>query len=259
MTYPPDQRDFTAAHQLLEQDLCERCGVRQWEPLASLARELQDSIGAIRGAVSIMECAEKLPGAMERARRVIGNHVGQLAVLMDDLIELESVARGTLKLRRDWIDLAAEVEAAVLACPWAFAGHQQALSLEVPDAPMYAYVDALRLRQVITNLLDSVCRDTRALGRVTVLMRRVGEEAILTVKENVADVASECLRNVRQPPTLHVSGSEAGTVRSEIGLALVRELVALHGGTVERRIAGSTIAFVVRWPLGSRPLLTAIP
>lgn len=241
---------------MLDNGLCERCGLGQWEPLATLARELQGSIGAIRGAVNVMECAEKLPGAMERARRVIGRHVGELAVLMDDLIELESVARGTFELRRTWIDLAGEVDAAVVACSWAFAGHQQSLSLEMPDEPMYAYVDPLRLRQVITNLLDSVCRHAQALGRVTVLVRRVGEDAILTVKENAAEVASDCLGNVRNPATLCESGSEQDTVRSEIGLALVRELVALHGGTVETRSAGSASAFVVRWPLGSQPLLS---
>lgn len=226
-----------------------------WAPLGILARELRGPIGAIRGAVSVMESAEKLPGAMEHARRLIGKQVGQLTVLMDDLVELEGVARGTLRLRRDWIDLSAEVDEAVRACSWAFAGYQHSLSLEVPDAPVYAYVDPLRVRQVVTNLLDNACRRADSLGRVSVAVRRVGEEAVLTVSNDTVAVGRSTSGQDRAPGS--VLGERA--VRTEIGLTLVRELVALHGGTLETRGGGHGSAFVVRWPLGCQPLLTLTP
>jgi len=138
-----------------------------WAPVAILVRELRKPIGAIRSAMSVMESAANLPGAMDQARRLIGRQLGQLSVLVDDLVELESLARGTLRLRRDWIDLVAEVEAAVSACSWAFAGYNNSLCVQVPDRPVYGYFDPARLRQIVANLLDNACRHTPVFGRVS--------------------------------------------------------------------------------------------
>ncbi len=232
-----------------------------WAPLAILARELRVPVGAIRGAVSVMESAEKLPGAMEHVRRLIGRHVGQLAVLMDDLVELESLARGTLRLRREWIDLAAEVDAAVRGCSWAFAGYQHLLSLDVPDAPVYAYVDPSSVRQVVTNLLNNACRHTDTQERVSVLVRQVGENAVLTVTNDAVEALRNCCANAHDPAAFGASALQESALRTEIGLTLVRELVAYHGGTLEMRSSGRShgSTWIVRWPLGSQPLLARIP
>src|SRR5580765_6498400 len=87
-----------------------------WAPMAVLARQVRKPIQAIRDAISVMESAEKLQGAMGHARRIIGRQVGQLSILVDDVLELESLARGAIRLQRDWIDLVPEIEAAVSAC-----------------------------------------------------------------------------------------------------------------------------------------------
>jgi signal transduction histidine kinase len=208
-----------------------------WAPMAVLARQLSKPIQAIRDAMSVMESAEKLPGAMGHARRLIGRQVRQLSILVDDVLELESLARGTFRLQRDWIDLVPEVEAAVSACSWAVAGCQHSLCMQVPDVPVYGYVDPVKLRQVVTNLLDNVCKHTQVLGRVYLQLKRVGEEAVLTIAQEGASVSS----------------SEFGP---DIGLALVRELVQLHGGSIETRSAdaGRGRGLVARLPLGC-PLL----
>ena len=83
------------------------------EPLAMLAHELRNPIGAIRNAVVVMESAGKLPGSMDQARRLIARQAGQLSVLVEDLLDLAGFARGALTLRREWIDIVHEVEAAV--------------------------------------------------------------------------------------------------------------------------------------------------
>src|SRR5882672_11091688 len=78
------------------------------EPLAILAHELRNPIGAIRNAVKVMESAGKLPGALDQARRLIGRQVGQLSILVEDVLDLASLARGTLRLRREWLDVVPE-------------------------------------------------------------------------------------------------------------------------------------------------------
>ena len=212
-------------------------------PMAVVARQLSKPIRAIRNAISVMESAEKLPGALDQARRLICRQVGQLSILVDDILELESLARGTFRLQRDWIDLVPEVEAAVSACSWAAAGYQHSLCMQVPNVPVYGYVDPVKLRQVVANLLDSICKHTQALGRVYLLLERVGEEAVLTIAHESAGISS----------------SET-TIGPDIGLALVRELVQMHGGSIETRSAGAGrgSAVVTRVPLGCPPLLTQI-
>ena len=83
------------------------------EPLAMLGHELRNPIGAIRNAVILMESAGKLPGAMDQARRRIARQAGQLSVLVEDLLDLASFARGRLSLRRVWVDIVQELETAV--------------------------------------------------------------------------------------------------------------------------------------------------
>jgi len=232
-----------------------------WAPVAIVARELRKPIGAIRSAMSVMESAAKLPGAMDQARRLIGRQVGELSVLVDDLLELESLARGTLRLRRDWIDLVPEVEAAVSGCSWAFAGHTHSLVLQVPDEPVYGYVDPSRLRQVIVNLLDNACRYTRVPGRVSLRLEHAAREAVVTVADDGPGISRDRLPHVFDFLHGSPSSTDEASIRPEIGLAVVRELVHLHGGSVEARSAGAGrgSAFIVRWPLGYPLLLPQIP
>ena len=204
--------------------------------MAVLARQLSKPIRAIRKAISVMESAERHSGAMNHARHLIGRQMRQLLILVDDVLGLESLPRSSFRLQRDRIDLVPEVEAAVSACSWAVAGHQHSLCMQVPDVPVYGYVDPIKLRQVVANLLDNVCKHTQVLGRIYLLLERVGEEAVLTIAHENASMAS----------------SET-TIGSDISLALVRELVQVHGGSIETRSAGAGrgSALVARWPLGS--------
>jgi signal transduction histidine kinase len=227
-----------------------------WAPVAILVRELRKPIGAIRSAISVMEAAKDLPGAMDRARRLVTRQIGQLSVLMDGLLEMDNLARGSLRLQRDWIDFVSEVQTAIEGCSWALEGFQQSVCLEVPDRPLYAYLDPMRLRQVLTNLLDNACEYAEAWGRVTVRIEQIGEEVVMSVSAKVAGSSPDRLAHGIDRFSLAGVGGESQSIRTGIGLAVVRELVQLHGGAVEAQCAGTT---VVRWPLGRPRLLTQIP
>jgi signal transduction histidine kinase len=86
------------------------------EPLAIVAHELRSPIDAIRSAVAVMESAGSLPGALEQARRLIARQIGQVSVLVEDLLDCAALARGALTVRRQWVDVVPAVEAGVEAC-----------------------------------------------------------------------------------------------------------------------------------------------
>jgi two-component system, chemotaxis family, CheB/CheR fusion protein len=221
------------------------------ESLAILAHELRSPIGAIRNAVAVMESAGALPGAMERARRLVARQIGQLSVLVEDILDFAALARGTFMIRREWIDLVPEVEAAVESCSWALAGAGHSLGLQMPDAQVYAHVDPARIRQVITNLLDNACKYTQPFGRIHLTLERDGDHVELRVQDNGAGIASDRLPYVFDLFTRSGDTPESSTRGLGIGLALVREIVQLHEGAVEARSDGLGFGstFVVRLPV----------
>lgn len=220
-------------------------------PLAVLAHELRNPIGAIRNAVSLLESAGQLPGAMDQARRLIARQAGQLSVLVDDILDLASFARGTLTLRRAWMDVVPEVEAAVESCAWALAGSGHSLCIDVPDAPLYAYIDGARTRQVITNLLDNACKYTPSFGQIRLSVERGDDCVVFTVQDNGVGIASDRLPFVFDLFTREDGDRESTTRGLGVGLALVREIAKLHGGDVgvQSRGAGRGSEFTVRLPV----------
>jgi signal transduction histidine kinase len=223
------------------------------EPLAILAHELRTPIGAIRNAVSIMEAARTLPGAVERAREVIARQIGQLSVLVEDLLDVSNVSRGTLSLHRQSIDVVPEIHAAIDSCAWVFSRCAQNLVAQLPDAPLLAYVDGIRLRQVVINLLDNACKYTPAHGRIELQLYRADAELVVRVNDNGSGIAPDRLPYVFDLYTRacqDVAGSPRGL---GIGLALVREIVRLHGGHVEARSDGPGCgsAFTVHLPMAA--------
>ncbi|HEY6922953.1 MAG TPA: HAMP domain-containing sensor histidine kinase [Steroidobacteraceae bacterium] len=221
------------------------------EPLAVLAHELRNPIGAIRNAVVLMESAGQLPGAMDQARRLISRQAGQLSVLVEDLLDLASFSRGTLTLRREWIDIVREVEAAVESCSWALLGSGHTLCVDVPATPLYACADGARLRQVVTNLLDNACKYTPAFGRIRLSLEPSEDSAVLIVEDNGVGIASESLPYVFDLFVRSYIGRESSPRGLGVGLALVREIAELHGGKVQARSAGigHGSAFVVSLPV----------
>ncbi|HEY6923748.1 MAG TPA: HAMP domain-containing sensor histidine kinase [Steroidobacteraceae bacterium] len=229
------------------------------EPLAVLAHELRNPIGAIRNAVALMESAGQLPRALDQARRLIARQAGQLSVLVEDLLDLASFSRGTLCLRREWIDVVPEVEAGIESCAWALTGCGHTLCVDVPHASLYAYVDGPRLRQIVANLLDNACKYTPAFGRIRLTLQRVGDFVLCIVEDNGVGIASDRLPYVFDLFTR--LDSDTANRGLGVGLALVREIAQLHGGEVRVHSAGTGCGstFIVQLPVCPPSLVVETP
>jgi signal transduction histidine kinase len=221
------------------------------EPLAIFAQELRTPIGEIRNALSLMESAGRLPSGMDQAKRLIARQAGQLSVLVDDLVDLASFARGTLGLQPSWIDVVREVEAAVEACARALTETGHALIVELPPLPIRAFLDGRRVRQIVTHLLDNACKHTPAFGRIRIRLEHVHGFAVLLVEDSGVGIARERLPFAFDLFTHSGDGDPAHSRGLGVGLALVRELTHLHGGEVQassKGIGGGSL-FLVRLPI----------
>jgi signal transduction histidine kinase len=220
--------------------------------LASLACELRIPLGAIRGAVEVLEHAGNLPGAADRARMNIARQVGQLSTLVENLLDFTNAAKGALEIRREWLDVRAVVAMAVESCQWSLTVSGRILSLRLPSREMHLYIDRDRLAHVIVNLLDNAARGTQPFGRIDLILEQAGCDIELRVEDDGIGIRAEALSQVFGSP--EQSPNSFGSPQGYgIGLMLTKHIVELHGGTIQaysdglRR--GSSV--VVRLPVAS--------
>jgi PAS domain S-box-containing protein len=232
---------------------------RKDEFLGMLSHELRNPLAAIQSAVYILDHVEGSSPPAGRARSVIRRQVEHLTRLVEDLLDITRIARGKIELRRERLELLASVRLAVEDQRTQLDRYQLALRLHLPDEPLWVEGDATRLNQVVGNLLQNAVKFTPQGGQIELEVERVGQAVELRVRDNGAGIAPEMLDRVfdqfvQGDQTLDRASGGLG-----LGLAIVRALVELHGGTVRASSEGlgHGSEFAVRLPLAAPP--TVIP
>ena len=220
------------------------------EFLAMLSHELRNPLSPILTALQLMRLREGA-GAVERERVIIERQVRHLTRLVDDLLDVSRVAQGKIELRRHPLELAEVVAKGVELASPLFEERHHELTLTVPPTGLLIDADEQRLTQVVANLLNNAAKYTDAKGRIDVVARVDGEDAVLSVRDNGIGMPARLVPGVFD---LFVQGPRAFD-RSHgglgLGLAIVRSLVALHGGSVAAASEGPGRGseFTVRLPL----------
>ena len=224
---------------------------RKDEFLATLAHELRNPLAPIRNGLHILKLAGKAEGAVANVYQVLDRQVNHLVRLVDDLMEVSRITRGRVQLRKEHTDVQAVVHAAIEASrPFIDeAGHR--LELSLPAEPLRIEGDTMRLAQVITNLLNNAAKYTDRGGRILLTARREGAAAVVSVRDNGRGISAEMLPRVFELFAQAAPGHDWSRGGLGIGLTLVRNLVELHGGSVEARSEGigHGSEFSVRLPL----------
>lgn len=220
------------------------------EFIAVLSHELRSPLAPLSNALHIVQLADRHEHHIDAALQVMERQVQQITRLVDDLLDLNRVRRGTLSLRRERVDLAAVLRRAhEMSQPAMDAGGHE-LTLSLPAEPLHVDGDPERLAQVFSNLLNNAAKYTAWGGRVRVSAEREGGEAVVRVRDNGAGIPKDMLSKIFDMFT-QVDGSLARS-RSGlgIGLSVVRQLVELHGGRVQARSEGPGHGseFIVRVP-----------
>jgi two-component system CheB/CheR fusion protein len=227
---------------------------RKDEFLAVLAHELRNPLAPISNAVHLL----RHPDGRRRADRLVemlGRQVRQMIKLVDDLLEISRITRDKIELHRQPVLLADVVHGAVeTSRPLIDQQHHQ-LDVRLPDAPLTLDADSVRLTQVLANLLNNAAKYTDQGGRIELEAHRAGPEVEIAVRDNGIGIPPGHLPEVFDMFTQAHRAAGRGEGGLGIGLAMVRSLVQMHGGTVEARSAGADQGseFVVRLPLAEPP------
>ena len=181
--------------------------------------------------------------------------ISQMVRLVDDLLDVSRISRGKIELRRGPIELASAVNHAVDACRPLAESKGIELTVSLPPHPVYLDADPIRLAQVVGNLLNNACKFTGNGGRVwlTTELASVAdtEGVLIRVRDTGIGIPAEQLDRIfdmfmQGDTSLERSASGLG-----IGLTLAKNLVEMHGGTLEAHSAGTGRGseFVVRLPV----------
>jgi PAS domain S-box-containing protein len=221
--------------------------------LATLSHELRNPLTPIRNSLYILDRAEPGTDQARKAQAVIHRQIAQMTWLIDDLLDITRISHGKVQLRRERLDLNELAHRTSEDHRTAFVKGDVRLEVLPARAEVWVDGDQVRLAQTLGNLLQNAVKFTPRGGRVTVSIASApaSAQAILTVRDTGAGIEPEMLPRLFQP----FAQADATLDRSKgglgLGLALVKGLVELHGGSVSAASGGrgKGAAFTIRLPL----------
>jgi two-component system CheB/CheR fusion protein len=205
--------------------------------LATLSHELRNPLAPIRSAARLLQ-ASKLDPPQTRAQQIIARQVAHMSRLLDDLLDVARITRGSFLLKKEYVEIKGLMEAAVEAVQPALDTKQHTLQVEWPSARTVVEVDPVRLTQVLSNLLMNAVKYTPPGGLISLGYRLESQSLIFFVRDNGVGLAPEMLTQVFTMFTRIESDSGRAEGGLGIGLALAKGLVELHGGQITARSAG---------------------
>jgi PAS domain S-box-containing protein len=228
---------------------------RKDEFLATLAHELRNPLAPIRNATQVLRMRNLADPLLGSARDIIDRQVQQMVRLIDDLLDISRITRGKLQLRKERIELAAAIHSAVEAARPAIDGQGHELTVTQPQEPVHLQADPIRLAQVFSNLLNNAAKYTEKGGHIWLTAERQGGAVVASVRDTGIGIAAEHLPQLFEMFSQVTPALERSQGGLGIGLALVRGLVGLHGGSVAARSAGPGRGseFIVRLPVLGTP------
>lgn len=227
---------------------------RRLQFLAMLSHELRNPLAAVLHAATLLRL-EGAPGVApshgQAARRVVERQARQLARLLDDLLDVARITRGTLTLHERCCDLRDAIHGGIEALAPMLAERSLELRRELPAQALAMRGDPARLQQVIVSLLSNAVRHSDPGGRIELAARREGDHALVSLRDHGTGIQPALLPRIFDPFVQSEQALDRPRGGLGVGLTLVRHIVELHGGSVEAYSEGTGrgCEVVVRLPL----------
>jgi PAS domain S-box-containing protein len=245
-----EQRAMISEYQRADQ-ASKSASERKDEFLAILVHELRNPLAALASATRTLEKSEHRGDAASLAVAMVRRQVDHMSRLLEDLMNAARITHGLVQLRLESVSMQDAIREAIETTRDQIEARQHRLSLHLPEEGIYVHGDAIRLHQIIVNLLTNAVKYTPMGGTIDVRVTRSHGDAVLVVRDDGMGISAEMLPKIfdmysrATPPD---TGQDDGL---GIGLALVKGLVDLHQGTIEATSAGEGCGseFTVTLPL----------
>jgi PAS domain S-box-containing protein len=211
---------------------------RKDEFLATLAHELRNPLAPIRQASAISKAVTATAAQKRWSHEVIDRQVNHMGLLLDDLLDISRITRGTLTLRLQTTTLTSIIESAIETARPISEAKRHALKIEISDEPARFAADHLRLAQVLSNILINAAKYTDPGGEIRLRATCDADTVTFSVTDNGIGIPPDALAEVFSMFSQVKSAQDRSEGGLGIGLALAKGLVQLHHGTLEVRSEG---------------------
>ena len=225
--------------------------------LAMLGHELRNPLAPIANALAIVEHPNSEAGTLKRMTGIISRQLKQITRLVDDLLDVGRITSGKVHLEAKPVKLSEVIEEAVEAVKPLADTKQHTIVLDAPDKALWISGDRARMIQVVCNLLNNAAKFTPSGGRIKVHLHAAGSDAEISVSDDGPGIPPQELPRI----FMMFAQGEQDTSRSQgglgLGLTLVQQLVALHGGEVSafsKGVPGEGSEFVILLPTIAAPV-----
>jgi PAS domain S-box-containing protein len=224
---------------------------RKDEFIALLAHELRNPLAPLRNGLQVLRLAAGDRSAVAQTRDMMERQLGHMVRLIDDLLDISRINRNKMELRRARVLLEDVVRSALEAARPLLEEARHELTLALPPEPVHLDADLTRLAQVFSNLLTNSIKYTPRGGHIWLSAERRGQEVVVSVRDNGIGIPAEALPSIFDMFSQVDRNMERSAGGLGIGLALVKGLVEMHGGSVvaESPGSGKGSTFTVRLPV----------
>jgi signal transduction histidine kinase len=252
--------ELEQANRTLQNEVAERSRVERAlkeadrhkdEFLAMLAHELRNPLAPILNAVQLMRRKPLADPQLVWSRDVIERQLAQLTRLVDDLLDVSRITRGKINLAREPVEIGGLVARAVETVQPLITERGHQFAIDVPDELVRVYGDPLRLTQALGNVLTNAAKYTERAGRISLVARRSGDVVEIRVRDTGIGIPSAMLPVIFDMFTQLRNDTGRSQSGLGIGLALVRKLLEMHGGTVTASSEGDGLGseFLITLPV----------
>ncbi len=223
---------------------------RKSEFLATLAHELRNPLAPIRNGLGILRVGGDSAASLAKTREMMERQVNHMVHLVDDLLDISRISGGKIDLKKESITIKELITRAVETSIPLIESGQHKLCIDIQDDSLSLYVDPNRIAQVISNLLNNAAKYTPAGGHIDVHVAIEGNEFTLCVADNGIGIPPDALPTIFEmfnQVERNMSYAQGGL---GLGLTLVRQIVEMHGGTVDVSSAENLGSkFIVKLPI----------
>ena len=223
---------------------------RKDEFLATLAHELRNPLAPLHNGLQLIRLAENNPAMLNQARAMMERQLHQLRRLVDDLLDVSRISSNKFELRKEFVELATVVKSATETSRPLIEAEQQELFVSLPSEPVLLDADPVRLAQAFSNLLNNAAKYSEPGGRIWFEVKQEAEAVVVSVKDTGIGIPADKLPIIFDMFVQVDTSKERSQGGLGIGLTLVKQLVQMHGGSVEVRSdgPGRGSEFIVRLP-----------
>ena len=218
--------------------------------LAVLAHELRNPLAVLAAGINILE-RKTDPDVIDTIRKSMRQHLGYMTRLVDDLLDINRIEHGKISLRRERVLLSDILSSALEVAAPAIEVGNHALAVELPQQAILLDVDPARFIQIVGNVVSNAARYTPKGGRIDVSVNRIANNASIVVSDNGVGIPPDQQSRIFE--MFEQSDAGMGVVGDGlgIGLALVKQLVELHGGTIHlvSSVPGEGSTFEIQLPI----------